>query len=266
MICLEHKGNQLIGLGIVTYNRPDYLKQCLEGVKTHLKDVVDHVVVYRDGGDHKDAYAKIMAEHTDWCTWADSDENKGVAAAKNYCLKALMDAGSQYLFIAEDDIVPKDRGAIVQYIATSRHTGNHHLMFAHHGDGNLVRRIAAQDGIYEVFPGCVGAWAYYSRAAIEKVGYMDEDFHNAWEHVEHTHRIAKAGMTTPYGHYMDVFDSTRYLGEIPGSIQGSSIRQDAKWREQVLEGLQYWRKKDPKEFPLQHTIDDLEQGIWFGEQ
>lgn len=247
----------MIGLGIVTYNRPEYFKESIAGVIEHLLDVCDHIFVYNDGSTEEYDYSglpdKITVHH--------AKENKGVAVAKNWLLKAMMDAGCQYLFIAEDDIVPIDRGAIVNYIALSRVTGNHHLLFAHHGDGNS-RGPIYDGGNFHVYTNCVGAWNYYSRAAIEKAGYMDENFHNAWEHVEHSHRISKEGLTTPFGHYMDLADSTEYLQEIPESIENSSIRQDDKWRQRMLEGLYYWKKKDPKDFPLQHTIDELERGVW----
>lgn len=247
----------MIGLAIVTYNRPEYLQQVLDGVEKHLIDLIDVLVIVNDGStaDYSNVKMPEKAHYIE-------QENGGVAKAKNAGLKYLMDKGCKYLFIAEDDIIPKDRGAIVQYIAVSRFTGCHHLMFAHHGAGNVDKRLAVRENVYEVFPACVGAWCYYSRAAIEKVGYMDENFINAWEHVEHTHRIAKENMCPPFGHYMDVYDSTQYLMEIPGSIEDSSIRTDTRWQQRILNGLYYWRKKDPIAFPLDHTVKDLEAGKW----
>lgn len=248
----------MIGLGITTYNRPDYLAKSLEAVLKHLTGVVDHIVIYNDASTvpytYNDPQNRVHV--------IEGKQNRGVAHAKNQCLKYLMDKGCHYLFLAEDDIVVQNRGAITQYIALSRHLGTHHLMFAHHGPGNEKGSFASKDGVYEVFENCVGAWTYYSRAAIEKVGYMDENFTNAWEHMEHTSRICNANMCPPFGHFMDVWDSTQYLKEIPGSIDASSIRQDDAWKAKMLEGLYYWKAKD-KKFPMQHSIDLLESGNAF---
>lgn len=246
----------MIGLGIITYNRPEYFKQSIQGIIDHLLEAVDVIYVYNDGStseyDYSDLPDKIVVHH--------DTQNKGVAHAKNQCLRYLMDKGCDFLFLSEDDVVVQNKGAVVQYIALSRALGTHHLMFANHGPGNDEGTIAEKEGLYEVFKTCVGAWCYYTRDAIKKVGYMDENFSNAWEHMEHTYRICKENMCAPFGHFMDVWDSTQYIKEIPGSIDKSAIRQDKVWREKMLKGLYYWKSKDPKNFPMQHSINLIEGG------
>jgi len=245
-----------IGLGIITYNRPEYFAQAMAGIKKHLYDRVDYIIAYRDGGKYEAEYDRIMCDYADKVIWINKKENKGVAAAKNFCLQAMMEAGCDYLFVSEDDVVVQNRGAVVQYIATAVYTGCHNLMFAHHGDGNANGPIVHEAG-FEIYGNCVGAWVMYTRQAIEAVGYMDETFHNAFEHMEHTHRIVQADMA-PAGGYMDVKDSTDYIREIPGSLQNSSIRSDKKWVDNMRKGLRHWKVKDPN-FPMQHVLDVLEQ-------
>ena len=98
-------------------------------------------------------------------------------------------------------------------------------------------------------------------SSVEKKKYkkifLDENFHNAMEHVELTDRIAREGMTLSFSMFVDIADSDKYLSEIEGSIQNSSIRpnvEDAqaekKFRANILDALEYWAKKDGHRFPL----------------
>lgn len=96
----------------------------------------------------------------------------------------------------------------------------------------------------------------YTRRVINTVGYFDENFINAWEHIEHTKRIADAGLTTKWGIFPDVHGSKNWLEEIPGSIDSSSIRPRADWMANTINGLIYWRNKD-KRFPLNHILEGL---------
>lgn len=237
----------MIGVGITTYNRPDYLKQCLEGVKKILP-VVDTIWVYNDGSTKEYEYAKEIKVH-------EAKKNQGVAKAKNWLLKKLIDEGCDYLFLLEDDIIIKSPKAVTEYIKLSEISGIEHFMFAHHGPVGREKFAGTINGI-DLFSGCVGAWCMYTRRVIEEVGYFDENFINAWEHVEHTFRIAKAGLTTPWGMFPDVHNSKRWLKEIPQGNEDSSIRPRKDWMANIINGLVYWQRKDV-DFPLQHILDGL---------
>lgn len=237
----------MIGLGVVTFRRPQFFNRTIESIQEHLLGVVDHICVCND-----DDEANLVAAGYDYSRLDDSIEvgnlpvNSGVAAAKNWCLKNLMNRGADWLFLCEDDLLIKSPGAVTEYIDVSEATGCQHLMFAHHGPGNErgpVSSIPEQN--YELFAFCIGAWTLYTQEAIKKVGYMDEAFRNVYDHVEHTFRISKAGLMTPMWQFMDVFDSTRLLVEQPGSIESSQIRRSAGWMQSIQQGLDHWRSIDP---------------------
>lgn len=231
-----------IGLGIVTYNRPDYLRQCMTGVMTHLLPFASHIAICNDGSDpqHKRVYDQIYSELPLEITIFDQKENKGVAHAKNTVLRHLMDKGCEYLFILEDDVIPDSPMAFEGYINAHKASGIHHMMFAHHGNGNPAS--FAIRGLVAYYPNCVGAYCFYTRKAIETIGYFDEHFKNAWEHVEHTFRLANAGLTSQFWAFADASDSRNWLHEIPGSIDHSTREIDLE--KNVTAGMEYWRKKD----------------------
>jgi glycosyltransferase involved in cell wall biosynthesis len=252
----------VVGLGIVTFNRPDYFEQCIDAVFEHLSDVVDFICVYDDGSDDPARYDlirhKYMHKHM---RLHHAKENKGVATAKNWCLKQMMDAGCDYLFLLEDDILPQSPDAITNYIAASLDTGIHHFMFAHHGPGNQgPDGLRGRHRTAEFYLNCIGAYTFYTRRCIEEVGYFDEAFKNAIEHIEHTNRIAYAGFHPPLSWgYADVALSHKWLKEIPGSINGSVIRPRADWLDNVVSGLEHWRRKDPARFPFDAWLMELKK-------
>ena len=89
----------------------------------------------------------------------------------------------------------------------------------------------------------VGAFCYYSKQAIDKVGYIDEDYTNAFEHVDHDYRVFKAGMGGPYWHFPDISNSTEYLDEIECSETSSAIRPRDDWRKNIEQGAMLFKQK-----------------------
>lgn len=209
-----------IGLGIVTCDRPDYLKQVLAGVNEHLRDLCSVVLVESDGP----------------C-------RRGVAHAKNQLFKTLLKQNCEYIFIGEDDVVPQSPSAIEGYIATSEATGIQHFQF--HGHGTLNLNPIHQMGNYvTIWPNSVGAWCMYTARSLQRVGLMDEHFYNALEHVEHSIRLANAGYCPTWPGVADATGSEMWLKEIPGSIENSVIRQ-GDWMGNFEKAKDYWQRTKP---------------------
>lgn len=239
-----------VAVGIVTYNRPDYFEQVIQAAIKHFAPVAD-LFVHNDGSSPNDEYRRIFADLPPTVTVTDAAENRGVAHSKNALLRAMKDY--EYLFILEDDIVPLSSRAVTEYVKASRRTGIEHFSFAHHGPANASVPVGVDDWV-EFYPNAIGAWCMYTRRAIETVGYLDENFHNAWDHVEHTHRLAMAGLTSPFWQFADVYGSRAWFREIPQALESSTIRSDPAWERHMREGLLYWSKKDPVHFPLRHML------------
>lgn len=244
---------QKIGVGITTYNRPKYLQKTIEAVGQNVLPFVQRVVIYNDGStaSYEKTYKWIKREMPQ-VEIIHNDENHGVAYAKNRLLENLME-DCDLIFLLEDDVMPIHRMALVGYLAAAKMTGLDHLLFAHHGPANQT--AVDVKGPIAYWPNCVGAWNFYTRDILDTVGLMDENFKNAWEHVEHTWRIFKHH-NMPFGYYPDVAGSHEWLKEIPGSIDNSAIgAQDNPERiKTIIEGLEYWKGKDDQ-FPAQHTLE-----------
>lgn len=223
-----------VGLGIVTYKRPFYLKQVIEHL--HLK-TVDEIVVVNDGTpyDYEISFKTIQHE-----------TNRGVGKSKNTALRHLLAAGCDHLFLMEDDILIKDQTVFQKYIHTSKVTGIQHFNFSQHGLMNKkfnaqgespnphVRLNYTTDVSVDLFPHCVGALSYYTKRCIDRVGLIDENYFNACEHVDHTYEIIKHGMHPPFWWFADIAESHKYIADIPWSRATSTISSAAN-HQQIME-------------------------------
>lgn len=151
----------MIGVAISTHARPYVLAEALGHWALHMPDilVVNHDV-----------------------------NGKGVAVTKNRGLAALMDAGCDHLFLADDDIWPVSPNWADLYVADDEP----HLM---HCWGKS--RYLSTDGPHTVWRHPRGVLLYVERRVVDEIGGMRTEF-GRWggEHVEWSRRIHHAGFTT----------------------------------------------------------------------
>lgn len=233
-----------VGIGIVTYKRPAFFEKVIAGVMEHVQKEVDYIIIYNDGSfafSYEPIYQKIKESPKVQIIHA--PKNHGVAFGKNVLLKTLMDLNCDYLFLSEDDNIPLTPQCITAYVEASIRTGIEHFNYAHHGIANRGGPIYGDDGL-EYYPACVGAWSFYTRNVIETVGYMDENFYNAIDHIEHTWRIANVGLTSQFWKFVDVYDSGSWFEEI-GGRQDSIIGGQSNWLQNIDNAKAYWRSKNP---------------------
>jgi GT2 family glycosyltransferase len=252
--------NNRIGVGIVTCNREDFFFKCLDSIP---KDKVDTLITVNDGKE----YSKPPGRGT----YLQHKKNKCVGISKNEAIRHLLEDGCEHIFIIEDDIIIKDDNVFEKYINTAEASGLWHLMYGYHGPANKINgkpapRVVVDYGDEKVALNrhCVGAFCYYYKGVINNVGLMDEKFHNAWEHVEHSYRIVNAGLLPAYWWWPDVGNSCDYLDELACSEESSTIRwEDPKtktpkpdWQKNIQEGMEYFVSKH-KYAPV--TVPDSQQ-------
>lgn len=153
----------MIGVAISTHRRPDVLARSLTLWAQAMPDVL---VVNNDV------------------------DLAGVAATKNRGIAALMDAGCEYLFLADDDMGPVSPNWWRFYVDSHAP----HLM---HCWGKSRFRFA--EGGCTVWSWPRGVLLYLQRHVVEAVGGMRPDFdegHVGGEHVELSRRIHNAGFTS----------------------------------------------------------------------
>lgn len=150
----------MIGVAISTHARPRVLTRALAEWAKHVPDVliVNHDVA-----------------------------GAGVAATKNRGIAALMDAGCEHLFLADDDVWPVTPQWARPYVDDPQP----HLM---HCWGRS--RLLVDDGHYTTWRHPRGVLLYAHRSVVETVGGMRLEF-GRWggEHVEWSRRIHAAGLT-----------------------------------------------------------------------
>ena len=235
----------MTGVGIVTCNRPAFFLKCFNSIPKDME-----LVVVNDGMDFQDV-DKIISKRP--FTYNHNKVNMGVGKSKNILFKALLEKKCDHIFIMEDDIVVKDPGVFDAYIRARELTGIQHFAFGYHGPANkngvsggapVPRYVVDYNTIkIAINMHSVGAFCYYTKEALEKAGLIDEEYTNAFEHVDHDYRLHKAGFTTPYWHFPDIANSTDYLEEIECSEASSAIRPRTDWRENITRGVEIFKRK-----------------------
>ncbi|MBC3945817.1 glycosyltransferase family 2 protein [Erwinia persicina] len=178
-----------IGIAISTHNRHDVLSRALDH---HLKFLpAGALVVVIDDGSAKPVTVPEgvrVIRH---------DVSRGIVAAKNSSLEALINAGCEHLFLWDDDAWPIAGGWERPYIDSPEpHLSYQFLDLA--GPRKLKDlTVLYQDDKHIAYTGQRGVMLYYHRSAIEKVGGFDPVYgRGMYEHSDLALRIHNAGLTS----------------------------------------------------------------------
>jgi GT2 family glycosyltransferase len=250
-----------IGVGIITCDRPDYLKDILNSLD---RNFIDRLIIVDDGN------KKALAAHPKVDYIRQTEGRIGVGKAKNLALKNLLDEECEHIFIIEDDCTITNQDVFKKYIEAYKETGIKHFNFGPASPwnrvqekpeiiGNLSKRgeasqkgapnpkmvINYNNGIsISLFEHIVAMFTYYHASVLNEVGLMDEEFYNAWEHVEHTLRIIKNGDYTPFWWFADITGSENYIKEQEGEKANTSLaKNEEEFMKRVHDGLQVFYKK-----------------------
>lgn len=231
------------GCAILTCNRDSYVYKLLKSID---HSIFHEIIVIDDSGKPErqvdfGSVRKIFNKN-----------NLGVGKSKNIAFKHLLEKECTDIFLIEDDVVIKDNKVFEKYINASKKTGIQHFNFAFHGndnyhpDGSAAVRLRldyTNDISVSLYPNVYGAFSYYTKLSLDSVGFMDEFYYNAMEHVDHTSEIIKKHMHPPFRWFADITNSQDYIGEIDSSHSGSEIRKDQKWIENFHKAADYFAKK-----------------------
>ena len=219
-----------IGLGIITCNRVDFFKNCVKNLPE-----VDELVIVNDGEVYPDNVYPVN------CKLIQHDKNKGIAKSKNDALKYLYENDCYHIFICEDDIIIKNNNVFNYYIKASEASRIKHFNFGYVKE-NLkkngsywIKKIIDFNGNKIVFfRNISGSFSYFHRDTIKTVGYMDERFKNALEHVDHTYQIIKAGYHPSFRWFADIYNSCEFFINQDEFSQHSLIQKSIKWKIKVF--------------------------------
>ena len=231
-----------IGVGVITCNRPEFFKSCFNSLP---REKIDELVVVNDG-DVIERPGSISPQQ-----YIQHTSNRGVGISKNDALKYLVDKQCTHIFLIEDDIIIKRADVFEQYIKASKQTGLSHFMFGYHGPANKRNGVPHPRLVVDYPDGvsinlnthCVGAFCYYTRELLAEVGYMDEVYINALEHIDHSYLIVKHGGIPAYWWWPDISISCDLLTEQACSEVNSSIRPRPDWRQNIQTGAAHFFQK-----------------------
>ena len=270
--------NFKVGIGIITCNRPEYLTTLLESIKNcNWADLV----IINDGDE-------ISIPGYDYYI-INNETNLGVGKSKNKAMQHLLDKGCDYIFIIEDDMIILDETVFDKYIDAHEVSGIHHFNYGpgspfnrkqtiqnfdlhnrhlldQHTEPNPKLVIDYGNVKVSLFEHTVAMFSFFTKEVLEKVGLIDDAFYNAWEHVDHTYRIIKAGYHPPFWWFADLYDSHKYLTEAPEAINNSSIANNTEqWNKNVYGGREIYKQKHghyPNEPPYvtkEQVIQNIKQ-------
>jgi GT2 family glycosyltransferase len=109
-----------IGVGIITCNRPHYLKSLLDSIKP-CADQINELVIVNDG---KPVNVELFKGE-----WILNEKNLGVGKSKNKAMTHLLNKGCEYIFIIEDDMVVLNKNVFQKYIEAYKVSGIHHFNY-----------------------------------------------------------------------------------------------------------------------------------------
>jgi predicted O-methyltransferase YrrM len=248
----------MVFVGIVTCNRLDFFKKCYDSVKT--SNNVDVIAVCNDG--------ESEVPLDPGTVYIKNKKNSGVGISKNNLLKeALKNPNIEHIFLLEDDMIVKDPDVFNVYVKAAKKSGILHLNYGpgspfnrkqdfqfdlhnrhecrHDTVLNPKLKVDYGDGVELWFyEHSVAMLSYFHRSVLEEVGLHDDQFFNAWEHVDLTYRIIKAGHHPQFWYFADVANSNRLISEAPGAIEDSSIAKNTKqWEKNVFGGREIYKQK-----------------------
>ncbi|MXV43738.1 glycosyltransferase [Saccharibacter sp. 17.LH.SD] len=179
-----------LGIGIITYNRKEILRQCVEHIRAFTQHSFELVVA--DDGSQDGTPALLERLNVPYIT----GDNRGIAWNRNRALWWLKEEKKcDVILVFEDDCRPCEFGWERPWIKAVEAYGhmNHMPEITLEIDNDVSSGSGTAEDPYiapmhQAF--CVG---YHARA-LDYVGYLDVRFEKyGEEHVEHTHRFLRAG-------------------------------------------------------------------------
>lgn len=247
-------------LAITTWNRCDYLKECIESFERTRSTRYDWVLIVADDGSQDGTLAyldQLVVPHE---THVIRNQGRYACGQTNTIFDLCRKIGFDFAFKIDDDILFKKRGWDTLYIDAAAASGYDHLCHRNwkHFTG-LKRRTNPNyspppphidaSGKCETIVGvweCDGCLFTFTPAMIEKVGYCDEanfPIRGQW-HIDYSIRACRAGFNDAR-YFYDARDSNAYI-----ELQANkpTYRCSLPW------GDAYKKTKDPAELARRERV------------
>lgn len=190
-------GPPRVGIAVTTKDRHDTFLDCLAKVIERTPAEFP-IVVVDDGSEQPvclEGWQGIpLPRHVPVIR---HDTSKGIPAAKNACLAALMDFGVEHLFLLDNDCYPLSDDWWRPFVESPEiHLSAQFLDIDGPRKLNDIT-VLYDDGRHQAWSGQRGYCLYYHRSAIEAVGGFDPIYGvGLYEHSDLANRLYARGLTT----------------------------------------------------------------------
>lgn len=224
-------------VGIVTCNRKDFFEKAIASIDRDAVKKIFVVVAGDDYGSYPEDVTVLKCKRNPTV----------VGIAKNILWREMFQSGEEFIFTMEDDIVITDNSVFQKYIETAMDSGIWgQLSYGTHGgvaggavkpDGSANKRATVRFTKHEVdlYYNSFAAFTFTHRNIIKHMGYHDERYLNAAEHIDYYQRIAQKGLGLPMYAFPDIKDSYLYISDIESNHENSVIRNNPEF----LKNFQY---------------------------
>lgn len=182
----DHTGQHpAVGIAITTKDRHDTFRDCLAKVRARTPAEFP-IVIVDDGSTPPVDEATIR-----------HDKARGIPAAKNACLAALMDLGVEHLILLDNDCYPLTDDWWRPFVESPEiHLSAQFLDIDGPRKLNDIT-VLYDDGQHQAWSGQRGYCLYYHRTAIDTVGGFDPIYGvGLYEHSDLANRLYARGLTT----------------------------------------------------------------------
>ena len=167
-------------------------------------------------------------------------KGRGIAYAKNQCLKEAKD--SEYVFLFDDDVFTLQKGWEDYFIELSKSTGEQHFLYMR--DNILTPKIGEKDEL-DFYASCNGCFIFLTKKVLEAVGGFNPQYRRyGFEHASYSTRIHKAGLTSQkyispkrtgeHIYSMDLDNYIEFEFEHRPTLTGSEIKKDLEYNAKVF--------------------------------
>ncbi len=257
-----------IVMSITTWNRCDYLKECIDSFERTRSPDYDWVLIISDDGSTDgtlEYLENLLLPHE---VHVIRNKSRYACGQTNTIFELCQKIGFDFAFKIDDDILFKKRGWDKLYIDAARASGYPHLCHRNWQQFTALKRKANPSfaappphidgsGHCETIVGvweCDGCLFTFTSEMIDKVGFCDEGnfpIRGQW-HIDYSIRCCRAGFNDPK-YFYDARDSNQYI-----ELQANkpTYRCSLPW------GDEYKKTKDPAELERRTKVMKDESRIY----
>lgn len=223
----------MIGIGIVTFDREEKFNRVLNSIELSS---VGRIVAVKDGG--KPPYKSSSLTNKIYEYYEMSD-NIGVGRCKNFLIEKLLEKGCEDIFLLEDDCLIKDNGVWEYCLSFKNESGLLHFNW------NDYRYKRFTTAVFDKHKAALclnteGNFSYFHKDFLKEIRF-DENFKNAWEHIDIEIQGEVKGFLPPFKIFISPSELNEYLELIDDGE--STITGKDEYNKNVGEGYQHFIKK-----------------------